>query len=295
MLPQALKSSDYGTPVAALTIDGLGLCRFDSSLVWEVAFLRRDHQLALKVKRVDQKGKIVKDFPIIPIDDFRRITFSVGNGAAFHFTDFPQGAFTLPSGFSRFGDDSYDFRWVIDFIGREVGNGDFRAFRKGESITVLSIPNALFYTHAVTADSVIIAPRDTPTPEAFPAFGRTNELVGAAIYAKPAGTIRLDYAEPNGTPIKPLIELDPVLDQLYEMSFTNLDSEKLADKRALVGDYVPGDFAQYYRCLDVTGSKQYQLFAPPRTSARARDGDCHLMGAGHFGGTLPSLKDLVKP
>lgn len=299
MLPQILRLPEYGTPVAALTFDGLGICSFNNSLkAWEVAFIRdAEHELTVKVREVDHAGKIIRDMNRIPIDASRRlIKLSVDNGSVAHFTQFNKGFFRTPSASpSRLGDDNYDFRWVIDFIGREVLNGNFRTFNKQMAVTIVTVPNALFYTQRVTTDSVILAPEGTERPEDFPVFGRTNELIGAAIYARPPGMIKLEYAMPNGTPTGSVTEdpLPQVDGHIYEISFMNMDDE--GRSRKVVGSYAEGDFHRLYNIIGVTGARKYSLFAPRRYHLLSEEGDCHMGGAGHDGGNLPSLMELIMP
>ena len=301
MLPQILQPSEYGTPVAAFSIDGLGICHFNrNSKAWEIAFLRDGHQLAVKVKEVDRDGKIIRDVTPNPIPinaTSKHIRFFVNNASVAHFADFPQGQFRAAPAFSRSGDESFDFRWVVDFVGREVPNGDFRRFENsGVGLTIATIEKALFYTKRVTSDSVIVAPNASTDPEHDGRLlGRTNEVVGAAVYAAQPGTIHLEYAATASTPASEILTLPYVAGHLYEISLTNVDENKYEPVRALVGNYVKGDFQNFYKIIGVTGPNTYAIFAPPRSSLRSVDGDCHLGGLGGDCGGGDSLLPLIGP
>ena len=305
MLPQVLQPPEYGTPVAELSIDGLGLCCFNSSLrEWEVAFLRDSgHNLEIKVKEVDRQGKIIREFPNPPVprgDNGSIIRLSVDNSSGTHLNDFEKGLFKALPRFSRTGDDSYDFRWTIDFVGRNMPHGNFNGLiTKAENpgrvnVTIVTIPNALFYTKRVTQDSVILALENVPLPENSPVFGRTNEVVGGAVYATTQGAIRLEYV--GGSSSIPTVTLPQpaTAENLYEISLTNMDVSKLETSRArnVIGGYVEGDFKNYYNVIKVTGQR-HTLHAPHRGLARAIDGDCHIEGAGHDGGSTGTLMPLL--
>jgi hypothetical protein len=305
MLPQVLQPAEYRTPVAELNIDGLGLCCFNSSLrEWEVAFLRDSgHNLEIKVREVDREGKIIQELtnPPIPSGDTGSIIrLSVDNSSGTHLNDFEKGFFkTLPR-FSRAGDDSYDFRWTIDFVGRNMPHGNFNGLiTKAEkpervNVTIVTIPNALLYTKRVTRDSVILAPDNGQGPGGSPVFGRTNEVVGGAVYATTQGAIRLEYV--GGSSSIPTVTLSQpaTAGNLYEISLTNMDVSKLetSQARVVIGSYVEGDFKHYYDVIKVTGQK-HTLHAPHRGLARAIDGDCHIEGVGHDGGSISTLMPLL--
>lgn len=303
MLPQILQPPQYGTAVAALSIDGLGICCFNRrDKIWEIAFLREEkHQLMLGIKEVDRAGKIIKDVGTFgPLGPSKLIQFSVDNFSDVHLNDFPQGFFRAAPGFSRDGDENYDFRWIVDFVEK---NGGFKKLKKPAFVvTIVRIPNALFYTKRVTTDSVLIAPDDSTDPEKDgTVLGRTNEVVGAALYAKPISTgqkfIHIQHAQDTTTTPEPLVDpLPQVPGHLYEISLTNLDTTKARADRAFVGkNYVKGDFQKFYEIMDCVNSTKLAIFAPPRGGIRSVDGDCHVGGAGG-GGTGPdSLMDLITP
>ncbi len=313
MLPQILRPPRYNTPVAALTLDGLGICHFNPGTnpkEWQVAFLRKGHRLMIGVKKVDMEGKIVETtlFPV-PIDtSVKHLRFDVTNPSDVHLGEFPEGFFKTASFDRKKGDDSYDYRWVLDLI-HEVPHSFNKLLRESErpepaldKVTIISIPLALFYTKRVTTDSVILARHDQTAQQGF-VFGRTNELVGAGLYStEREATIQLmDVTTNPPTPLPIFPTLPPAPDHVYEISIFNLDARargKLdARPRDVIDNYVNGDLHLYYTVMDVAPPTKHQLFAPPRGSVRSIDGDCHLVGPGHGGVSLPNfnLTTLIEP
>ncbi|HEV2915915.1 MAG TPA: hypothetical protein VGX92_21720 [Pyrinomonadaceae bacterium] len=308
MLTEVLRPARYNTPVAALTLDGLGICHFNpDSKEWQVAFLRKGHRLAIGVKQVSLEGRIIRSFTPIEVDSsVERLRLTVDNPSEVHLgaDEFPDGFFKAQPNFTiedrKTKDDSYDYRWVVDLI-NEVPHQFNRLLRKSErpredQVTILSIPNALFYTQRVTADSVLLAPepKGPDDPESF-VFGRTNELIGAALYStqQSAGVTLVNEATNEPPPGLP--EMPAGAGRLHEISIFNLDGRaggKLGPRpRDLIGNYVPGDLDLYYTVIDA--APRHQLFAPPRSGPRAIDGDCHLGGSGHSSsGSLPNF-DLM--
>lgn len=313
MLPHILRPPRYNTPVAALTLDGLGICRFNpATMEWQVAFLRKGHRLLIGVKKVNLEGRIIlshSPVEVPPLAEHLRLTVSNPSSVHLSASEFPNGFFrdqsNFPSAERKTRDDSYDYRWVMDLINNEVPHQFNRLLRKGErhqddTVTIISIPLALFYTKRVTSDSVILARHDQTSEQGF-VFGRTNELVGAGLYSmQPAAAVELmDVA--TGVPLPNFPALPAVVGHVYEISILNLDARvrgKLdALPRDVIGNYVPGDLHLYYAVMDAPPATRHQLFAPPRSGPRAIDGDCHLGGAGHRGGSFPDLDlmTLIQP
>ncbi len=300
MIPQCLQPPEYRTPVAALTIDGLGLCCFGknySPKKWQVAFLRDSgHELEIKIRQVNRQGRVIKYFDRVVVPRNKHlIRFYVAGGSDAHYDDFGHGYYKTQTTFSRDGDNSYDFRWALDFVSTEVPHGNFvKLIKKSDhpgrvDVTIVSIPNALFYTKSVTDDSVVVA-ADPNGPSQGTVLGRTNAEVGAVIYSATPGEIQLKYDD--GTPVL-THPLPYVPDHLYEISLTNMDSAKLGTykERILPDNYVTGDFHYYYEVIEMSGPK-HKLFAPRRpVYHRAIDGDCHIGRVSLADG----LMDLITP
>lgn len=296
MLPQVLQPPEYGTPVAELLIDGLCICCFNRSLMeWEIAFLRDSrHEMEIKIRKVDLEGRVLGEAQLqTPPVDSKLIRLTLDNGSVAHFDDFEKGFFKALPRFSRAaGDDSYDYRWVFDFVGREAPHGNFRRFVKDKvKVTIVTIPNALFFTKRVTKDSVILTLRDGEPEDGY-VLGRTNHTVGAAIYATSPGNIRLDHVG-GGSLLEVPLPHGP--EYLYEISLTNMDitQPEFSPARRTLGEYVEGDFKTYYQVLEVTGA-EHTLFAPRRGPHGVIDGDCHAEGVGHNGGNIDTLMPLIQ-
>jgi hypothetical protein len=311
MLPQVLQPARFNTPVAALTLDGLGICHFNRNAnpkEWQVAFLRSGHRLAIGIKQLDPEGRIIDTIlPPTPIDPLvKHLRWVVSNPSDVHLgaSEFPDGFFRDQSNFPgaderKMRDDSYDYRWVLDLI-NEVPHqfngllGEGRRLPE-DRVTIISIPLALFYTRRVTMDSDILARHDQ-TPQQGAVLGRTNELVGAALYStQPGASIQLiDVA--TGQPLQNFPSLPAAAGRLYEISIFNPDGVpkgELDDRpRDVIQSYVRGDLHLYYSVMSVPEVTRHQLFAPSRSGARAIDGDCHLGGAGH-NGVSPAGFDLT--
>ena len=323
MLPQVLKTADFGTAVAALTIDGLGVCCFNpDSAEWEIAFPRMaGHRFIVKVKQVDQLGRIVRESEPTDVLDIRQIQIQVDNGSQAHLDRFPEGFYKAKPEFSRREDDeSYDYRWVIDIAGYEVPHGPCQGLKTGQKVTIVTIPSALFYTKRVTTEAVVLAGATTNPEKDGMALGRMNEQIGAAIYTVKAngngagngnGALEIkDKATGDAILTDFPMPLQPGL--MYEVFLVNMDEEGVQDLGpAPEGDpealgvvpppaaletfsefYVPGDFHRLYDVIKVTGTP-HQIFAPPKSLLRARDGDCHAVGLGHDGGNIHTLMGLI--
>ncbi|HEV2915914.1 MAG TPA: hypothetical protein VGX92_21715 [Pyrinomonadaceae bacterium] len=299
MLQRILRPARYNTPIAALTIDGLGIASFQrSKQEWQVAFIRKRHNLEIEVTKLSLADGSTQTFtPIKVPETLEDISFSVGNGSTDHFGEFHEGFFKATPDF-RHGErrtrrDDLDFRWVIDFLS-EVPHGPFKKLirkreRRNIPVTVIRIPNALFYTVHVTKESVILAPepKGPDDPESFD-FGRTNVEIGAVIYAKPtAKGATIDLVDKGGRPLglKPF-PLAYEAGHLYEISINN----KEAGFKAQISELTLGDLHEHYKIMEVRGPR-HRLFAPPNILL-AIDGDCHPIGSGHNGGTSVNLADL---
>lgn len=316
MLPQVLQPVRFNTPVAEIILDGLGICHFKQNAnprEWQVAFLRKGHRLVIGIKQLDAEGRIVDTILLPTLIDARvkHLRWVVSNPSDVHLGagEFPDGFFRDQSNFPGINerktrDDSYDYRWVIDLV-NEVPHQFNGLLTEGQrpqedKVTIISIPLALFYTKRVTPDSAILARHDQ-TAQQGAVLGRTNELVGAALYStQPGATIQLmDVVA--GQPLQNFPSLPAAPGRLYEISIFNLDERargKLDDRpRDVTQGYVRGDLHLYYDVMSVPETTRHQLFAPSRSGTRAIDGDCHVGGAGHTGGDAPNfdLLTLIQP
>jgi hypothetical protein len=320
MLPQVLQPARFNTPVAEFYLDGLGICHFNQNAnpkEWQIAFLRKGHQLVIGIKRLDAQGRvedtILAPTPIDTPKNLKHLRWVVSDRSDVHLGagEFPDGFFRDQSNFPSANerhtrDDSHDYRWVLDLV-NEVPhqfNGLLGEGRRQpeDRVTIISIPLALFYTRRVTQDNIILARHDQTAQQGF-VLGRMNELIGAAVYStQPGATIQLvDVA--TGEALQDFPSLPAVPGRRYEISIFNLDDRargKLDDRaRDVNQNYVHGDLDLYYGVMDVPLATRHQLFAPPRTGAGARaiDGDCHLGGAGQNGGSPAGfdLTTLIQP
>lgn len=317
MLPLVLRPARFNTPVAELIIDGLALCCFSGGTgEWQVAFVRPAHRLKIEVRLKTLSDVVVQTLTPFEVPmNLKDVRFTVGNPSNAHFRAFPEGFYKATPDFPpeermTRGND-YDYRWVIDFDS-EVPHGRVRrVFKESERpgmlpVTIVRIPNALFYTADVSRHSVVLAPipKAPANPESFP-FGRTNKEVGAGVYATRTADGQIGLVDRHGRDVPGApFPLPYVADHLYEISILNMDvqSKIAADPKRLVGgDYVLGDLHFYYDLMEVDGPKHY-LYA--RREPRAIDGDCHPLtldgdchpvGAGHNGGSVTGLDRLLEP
>ena len=306
MLPHVLQPRNYGAPVAALTIDGLVISSFNQeSRNWESAFLRGAHNFLIHVKEVDLlTGEIVRESAPTPVRETDLIKFVVNGGSERHFQDFSQGYFKTKPEFIRLQeDDSYDYRWVVD-VTSEIPHGEFVDLKRpaDDRVTIVTVPNALFYTKRVTQDSVVFTlegsdPTVASDPNRF-VLGRTNELIGAVLYAEAPGGIEINYVDTG----EPVVDFPMPYDAgfFYDISMMNMDlgGENGEGEHAGAGAYVEGDFNQVYKLFDFSTEHKFQIFAPiPPDSLednRTLDGDCHGTGSGGGGGLAPhSLLGLI--
>lgn len=303
MLPHILQPQHYGTPVAALTIDGLVVCCFNRDLKkWELAFLRDAHDFQLSARRVNLvTGEIVAEADRGPVrEDAKLIELNVSGGSNRHFEDFAQGHFRVKPDFVRLQEDeSYDYRWVVDATSTEVTHGDFVDFAQTASeqqISLVTVPNALFYTKRVTQESIVFARQGVDPATGGTVFGRTNELIGAAVYASAPGTIELKYAD-TGEPVFPDFEMSFTPGFFYDIFMMNMDQgdDNVEPAPNTSKHYLEGDFDCLYKLFDFDGNK-VQNFAPVDGDLRTSQGDCHGTGMGGGGRAAPdSLLPLVQP
>ncbi len=82
MLPKILRPARYNTPIAALTLDGLGITSFQrSAQEWQVAFIRKGHKLRIDVTKVTLGNSTVQTFTTVKVPRaVEDISFSVGSG-----------------------------------------------------------------------------------------------------------------------------------------------------------------------------------------------------------------------
>src|SRR5437763_17170812 len=117
MLPHVLQPGDYGTPVAALTIDGLALSSFnEEQSKWEIVFLRGvRHNFLMLAKKVNLlTGEIVDESAPVSVLQKKLVEFVVNGGSNRHLGNFAQVYFkTKPEFIGLQVDDSYDYRWMV--------------------------------------------------------------------------------------------------------------------------------------------------------------------------------------
>jgi hypothetical protein len=305
MLPQVLQKDEYGTPVAALSLDGLLVTCFNrDSKNWEIALIRGGHELELVARSVNLKtGEIVAQSAFGPIrEDAKLIQFKVTRGSENHLKEFERGYFFFKDK-PRFDrtkeDDSIDYRWVVDAM-TDIPHGNFVEVKKpkDEVITLVTVPNALFYTKRVTQDTVFFAP-DGSDPANDPAkfiFGRMNELIGAALYASDPHDIEITYAD-TGEPVFPDFPMPFKDGFFYDISLMNRDPQGGGATHASVGAaYSEGDFLEMYELFKFDTDKKFQVFAPLAVddNANSDEVDCHGTDVGSKGGTAPnSLMSLI--
>jgi len=302
MLPQILQKPEYGTPVAALSLDGLLVTCFDrDSKNWEVALVRDAHELEMVARSVNLKtGQIVSQSALGAIrEDAKLIQFKVSGGSENHLKDFERGHFFFKD-IKKFDrateDDSIDYRWVID-VTSDLPHGKFVEVKKPADavISLVTIPNALFYTKRVTQDTVFFAPdgADLTSDKNKLLFGRMNELIGAAIYALKPGNIEITYAD-TGKPVFPDFPMPFKEGFFYDISMINRDLAGAATQPS-VGVYSEGDFLEMYELFKFDSNKKFQVFAPLASDDdRSDEVDCHGNDVGSKGGTAPqSLMSLI--
>ena len=301
--------------IANVIIDGLGICCFNDTnsqnKFWEVAFLREKKHLL----KINAGGK---EYEISP--DVKTIDFLVNDGSNEPYDTFKKGYFEVGKEFYRTCGHESDFRWVPNFVGDEVPHGKFIKLRtRAENrnripVTLVRIPYAVFLTHSVTKDFVILAATRSKDPRHGQVFGATNEVVRGSMYAtKPTG-LKIMVGNGGGGRACELnsekidncvIDVPYKAGEILRVELTNMDEPKKsfmeaaakADVRAIVPpsrsvperlkvrNFLVGDFSHYYNVIDVEGS-ELTLWASkreqsgPSTKDRRglnRLGDCNLV------------------
>src|SRR5205085_4566518 len=172
--------------LTSLIINGLAHASYnEENRKCKIVFLRGvRHNFLMLAKKVNLlTGEIVAESAPVPVLQEQRVEFVVGGGSDSHLRDFAQGYFKTKPEFIRLQeDDSYDYRWVVD-VTSEVPHGKFVNLKPpvDEGVTLVTVPNALFYTKRVTQDSVVFTleggdPTNESDPHRF-VLGRTNELI----------------------------------------------------------------------------------------------------------------------
>lgn len=284
---------DYGILVAKVTIDGLGICCFNTANKrWEVAFMQGEHEASVQVKKLGADGS---ETTVLAPTTFKKeiLDVSMANGSEAHYHSYPDGYFFTES-FSR--KEAHDFRWVIDFVGGEIPHGQFLSLKKPNSpVTIVRIPNALFFTQQLTPYPVKLVPIGSPSKEGFE-LGCVNEAIGAEIFAYAGGAITLlekENEEDRGTSLGGPFEYET--GQIYLIELTNMDTDKAARQSKLMRQLnepalVPGDLHNYYEMIKVSG-RGYEIWtAPNEPSFFIRTADCHSVRA-----TVNTLMPLIEP
>lgn len=229
--------------IARVTVDGLGVCCFNSAeKKWDIAFLRDVepdcHQLVLQIE----------EGPTLLINENERlISFETVKG---HFpAEFASGYFDngpindrrrRPSA----GPETENFRWVID-LERDVAH-DFVGLKRNPPtrLTRAFIHDAVCYTLNVSHDNLVLVhndqdPTGMPNP---PVFGRTNDEISADMFCDADGEvfITIDREEIWRKPLRP--------GNPWKICLTNL----------CVNLHYPsglhkGDFQNFYKVIDIRG------------------------------------------
>jgi hypothetical protein len=158
--------------------------------------------------------------------------------------------------------DGRDFRWVLDFEGRELHNEQL-SVRDGAIKRSVFVYNGLFYTrdteeviikrpihHAArTVDSVSLIPQSQP--------GLICKSIGCDIYLSGQEEFLFKYGPDANYSMR--LKKEPCLS--YEISVSNLCPEG-------VEQVPPGssDFALYYDVLEVSKDEQFKILSAVRTA-----------------------------
>lgn len=313
-LMQKLLPGSTATPVANLLIDGLAVCCFDRRVLdsrhWEVAFMRDEgHHFEIQVTERTLEGEVVASHSPYPVPpDFVTLDITLDNGSSDHYSRYGGGYYHTDAPFERDVDhDHNDFRWVVDFVGDEVGHGDFDGLRPKPcrndqaDMTLLGAPSSLFYTVRLSGSPVVILPRAHHDPCEGEVFGHTNEYVGGLTLADQPGRVRIKGRSCRGTML--IIEdLPHQAGRYYEIMLTNMDivkrqaifkntGERAASPgdKMKVKDYKRGDFEYFYDLIAVTGEEQ-SLWGD-KSVKHGRLGDCHVV---RVNDTIQTLEPLLE-
>lgn len=285
-----------GTPVAQLTIDGLGICCFnDEAKFWEVAYIRRArHKLIITIAELDSQGEPVagKVVPYLVDDDVESFRISLSGGSEAHYGVYPHGGPAAPD-FVRTAanNDPHDLGWMIDVTGAEPQH-DFKRLvpksKSGAGVTLAQLRHSFFYTRKPGAHPVRLSPvKDNhPNSQNSRELGRANEEIDGMLLASEPGKITFEFEPARSFSINPL-PYDPSQPCRYRITIINEDEQFSQPK----GGFVRGDFHLYYDIIEVEGEQQ-DLWARPRptTPGNPSDGDCNVGSAR----SLPTLETLLR-
>jgi hypothetical protein len=254
---------NHNEALARVTVDGLGICCFNSELsMWDIAFLRLPdttcHRLLLSVEGED----------LIELDrSVRSVSFETVNG---HFpSGFPDGFFDngpinrrMPPTTAA---ERENFRWVIDLEDdNDVPHGFIGLKDPPETgLTRAFIHNAVFYTLDVSAqDLILVHDNVDPNPPmpSPPRLGRTNDEIAADIFCNPGGELVIKINEEEVFPRKPQRPGDP-----WKICLTNLCIEGPPHGRP----FRKGDFQNFYKVIDISGPR-HALWGDPRIYGMAQ-------------------------
>jgi hypothetical protein len=160
--------------------------------------------------------------------------------------------------------DRRDFRWVLDFEGRELHNHQLQV-RAGVLKRSVFVYNGLFYTRD-TREVVIRSPShhtiETSDGEGLlpqTQSGLICKSVGCDIYL----TDQEEFLFKYGPDANYSIRLKKERGLSYEISVTNLCSEDVERARP-----DSSDFALYYEVLNVPENEQFRVFSSPAPGDR---------------------------
>lgn len=289
-----------GTPVAQLTVDGLGICVFNDgssnggAKFWEVAYLRRmRHNLIITIAELDAQGEPIAGKVVpYPVDErVESFTISLTGGSEAHYDVYPSGGPADPD-FDRTGANNspHDLGWMIDVTAPEAQHGFNRLVPKSESgvnTTLAEFRHSFFYTRKPGDHAVRLAPLtdNDPNSPGSVELGRSNEEIDGLLMASAPGEIKFEFEPARSFSINPL-PYDLSGPCRYRITVINEDEQFSQPK----GGFVRGDFHFYYDVMEVDGEKQ-DLWARPRptTPGSPADGDCNVGRAG----SQPSLRTLI--
>jgi hypothetical protein len=252
---------NHNEALARVTVDGLGICCFNSGeKKWDIAFLRLPepacHELLLKVEG-EEEVEINESVGLV--------SFETVNG---HFPDgFPQGYFdngpvnrrVNPSA----GAETENFRWVIDLENNDDVPHHFIGLKNPPEtpLTRAFIQNAVFYTLNVSPRELVLV-HDTvnPNPISDPfVLGRTNDEISADMFCNPGGelVIRIGGEERFRKPYRP--------GNPWKICLTNLCIGTPTQPPRLH----KGDFQNFYKVIDISGTP-HALWGEPVASGVAQ-------------------------
>ena len=254
------------SPDITLVFSGLFLFAFEEeNNHCQLAVVQAErHCLKINIKTLSDS------LPVAP-----ELSFKVPDGnISFKVTGRANGVNTYePGPFERnFRQDSRDFRWLLDFEGRELHHRrlQLRADALKRSVFV---HNGLFYTHS-SQDVIIMRPPPTShlaagtIESAIYVPQSPNALIarsiGCDIYLEGREELQLGYGPRAGYSIT--LRKEPKIS--YEISVTNLCAYEAEWELAGSSDVSlytgSSDFALYYDIIDVPENEQFKVLSTLR-------------------------------